>query len=251
VNGGLEPQEKAKIKSVLLFSDDDEDDLKNEPTDPPRLERQNAMDFETGVPSIDDIFDEYQQTKHQQKSSKPKPLKANKPEKPQYEDIGAIMPAQRPENKQDLYHKITLYHKFFPKEVKGLKLKKDASIDELHDYIKACDATIMASDVNNFLQFQILSAIRVVERLSAIAGNVKLPFIRATIKCNITSTADKLQEDPEFGRLCNLLFIKYNMFSTIPPEFQLMFLILKTAMLARVENSLSEKNMREFLNQEI
>jgi len=238
------PVKSEQLQKALRF-DDDVDDGIDEVIEVKTNDFNDVNDDDDEFKKIfQDIVNESETIKKPKRG-----VSVNK--RPTYEDINTIMPAQKSEDKQQLYHKITLYHKFFKQEVKHLKLKSDASVQELQDYIKACDATIMSSSVNNFLQHQILNIIRVVERISAIAGSVRLPFIKATLKCNITSTADKLEQDPEFSKLANLLFIKYNMFNTLSIELQMMFLILKTAMIARVENDFKERSMREFLNQEV
>lgn len=180
-----------------------------------------------------------------------KPAKTIK--KKEHDDYAALYdstPTKKLGEKRFLLEKLNQYKQLFPEELKGFKIKANATEEELQEYIKECDNIISCKSVHQFLQVSILNAIRVVEEVSYQVDNVKLPFTSATLKTNIRGTADMLQQNPEFNRLCKLLFIKYNVFDNIPPEFQMIFLISSTALYCRHKNA-NEEKINNILNQSL
>ena len=75
-------------------------------------------------------------------------------------------------------------------------------------------------------------------------------IFRERIRYNISGTADMLKQNPQFHNLIKQLYVKYNVFSKIPPEFQLILLVGTTAVLCKTKND-KKIELNEFLNQPI
>ena len=72
----------------------------------------------------------------------------------------------------------------------------------------------------------------------------------ARTKYNISGTADMVNQNIQFHNLMKQLYVKYNVFSKVPPEIQLMLLIGTTAMLCKNKND-KKNQISEFLNEKI
>jgi hypothetical protein len=89
-----------------------------------------------------------------------------------------------------------------------------------------------------FLTDSILQCIRIVEGVT----------VRSE-KYNISGCADMLKTNPEFHNLTKQMYIKYKVFSKVPPEMQLLMLISTTAWIAKVKNS--SVAMNSYLDEKI
>jgi hypothetical protein len=69
-------------------------------------------------------------------------------------------------------------------------------------------------------------------------------------KYDISGTADMLKSNDQFHNLIKQLYVKYNVFSKIPAEFQLVLLIGTTSMLCCSKNA-KKKQLESFLNEKI
>ncbi len=59
-----------------------------------------------------------------------------------------------------------------------------------------------------------------------------------------------LSLNPQFHNLSKMLYVKYKVFSAIPPEFQMIMLISTTAYICKCKNDSTSK-YHEMLNQSI
>ena len=57
-----------------------------------------------------------------------------------------------------------------------------------------------------------------------------------------------IKSNPQFNNLCKRLYIKYKIFSEIPPEIQLLLIVATTAYVCKSQNS---KKLDNYLNQQI
>jgi hypothetical protein len=106
--------------------------------------------------------------------------------------------------------------------------------------MKAClnemEAIVETSSVDQFMTDSILQCIKLIE-----AGTTRTKY-------NISGTADLLKQNPQFHNLIKQLYVKYNVFSKIPPEFQLVLLVGTTAVLCKTKND-KKIELNDFLNQ--
>jgi hypothetical protein len=123
-----------------------------------------------------------------------------------------------------LQNKITQYKTLYPKELKSFKVKKNASVQELEEYLKEMETIVTCDGVDEFITDSILQIIRMGE------------LITEPTRFDITGCADMLKSNPQFNKLCKLLYIKYKVYSEIPPEFQLIMVIGTTCYFCNSSN---------------
>ena len=138
-----------------------------------------------------------------------------------------------------LLHKIKQYKTLFPDELKTFKIKPNANISELKQYIDEIDVIVSTSDVDQFLTDSILQCIKLLE----------IPTSR-TKNFNITGLSDMLKNNKQFHQLCKKLYLKYGCFDAVPPEYQLVLLVATTAYVCRNKNS-NKDSLEAYLNESI
>jgi hypothetical protein len=153
-----------------------------------------------------------------------------------YSDEGTEI---RGKDKLILLHKIKQYKTLFPDELKTFKIKPNASITELKQYIDDIDVIVSTSDVDQFLTDSILQCIKLIE----------IPTSR-TKNYNITGLADLLKANKQFHQLCKKLYLKYGCFEAVPPEYQLVILVATTAWVCKNKNS-NKDSLEAYLNQPV
>jgi hypothetical protein len=110
-------------------------------------------------------------------------------------------------------------------EIKSFRIKPNATDAELEQAIAEMDTIVSCGTVQQMCDEMILSCIRVVEGVSS-----------RTERMNLSGTADMLRANPDFHKLAKMLTIKYRVFSQIPAEYQMLMLVMSTAMVARQKN---------------
>jgi len=137
-----------------------------------------------------------------------------------------------------IINKMNQYKSLFPKELAKFKVKKGASIEELQAYLQEMSTIVECSSYDNFLSDSILQTIRLVE------GGTK------ATRYDITGCADMLKGNPQFNNLLKQLYVKYNVFTKIPPEIQMVLLISTTSYICLNKNK-NKHLMNEYLNQPV
>jgi hypothetical protein len=127
--------------------------------------------------------------------------------------------------KRVLLAKITSYKQLFPTELKSFKVAKKATVQELQAAIDEMDSILNVSGVEQFMMDGCLASLRLVEGLSASSQNY-----------NVTGMTDMLKNNKDFHSLSKRLFLKYGLFTSAPPEYQMLFLISTTAWLCKQKN---------------
>jgi signal recognition particle GTPase len=140
-------------------------------------------------------------------------------------------------DKRILLQKIAQYKNLFPEELKGFKIKKNPTCEDLNVYIDEMDSIISTSNVDTFLTESILASIKMIEGVSAFTKNY-----------NISGLADLLKANKQFHQLAKQLYLKYGVFEKTPPETQMIFLIATTAYICKCKNS-KKAELEAFLNE--
>lgn len=140
-----------------------------------------------------------------------------------------------------LLTKISEYKALFADNpmVKAFKVKANSSDEELQRALDELDTIVNCGSIQSLTDELILSSVRIVEGVSS-----------RTQSLNITGTADLLKQNPEFYKLSKMLTIKYRVFSQLPPEYQMLLLVMSTAMVARTRN-LRSAEVADLLNRPI
>ena len=141
-------------------------------------------------------------------------------------------------NKRQLLAKIQSYKNLFP-ELKTMKLKRNATEGDMNLFIEEMDAVISTSNINQFLTDSILQSIKMIEPISARYENY-----------NITGLSDILKANKDFHKLAKQLYLKYNVFSSVPVEYQMIMLITTSVYIVKQKNK-NKGAINNFLNEEI
>jgi len=141
-------------------------------------------------------------------------------------------------DKRILIAKLHQYKNLFPNELKKFKIKTNSSPDQLKACLDEMEAIVETSSIDQFLTDSILQCIKLIE-----TGTSRTKY-------NISGTAEMLKSNPQFHNLIKQLYVKYNVFSKVPPEFQLVLLVGTTALLCKTKND-KKMELESFLNEPI
>ena len=139
-----------------------------------------------------------------------------------YEDDNNSLYSDKPteilgRDKRQLLSKIRQYKNLFPDELKKFKIKKKCSADDLQQCLDEIECIIDTSSVEMFLTDSILQCLKLTEGISTYT------------KYDISGCADMLKNNKQFDTLTKQLYIKYKVFSAIPPEASILMLIATTS----------------------
>lgn len=137
-----------------------------------------------------------------------------------------------------LLKKIKQYKSLFPDELAKFKVKKNPNVQELHDALGEMEVLVETNSVDGFLMDSVLQSMKLIENVSSYT------------KYDIRGCADLLKSNKQFHSLCKQLFIKYNVFSSVPAEYQLILLVSTTAYMCSNKNR-SKGEINDYLNQTI
>ena len=131
---------------------------------------------------------------------------------------------------------INQYKILFPKELSKFKLKKKATLEELKKSLEECRALIEINSVDVFVLDSILSCCKMIENYT-----VESDY-------DITGLSLLLKSNPQFVSLSKQLFIRYNIFSNVPIEYQMMMCIVSTSYLCMMKNK-GKSSINSYLNE--
>ena len=118
-----------------------------------------------------------------------------------------------------LIAKISQYKLLFPenKSIQKLKISKQATVEQLTAYLAECQSYIETSTVESFITDAALQIIGAVEHMTV------------PTRFNISGLSNMLKQNPQFNSLCRQLYLKYQVFSNVPPEHQLLLVVITSA----------------------
>ena len=129
-------------------------------------------------------------------------------------------------DKLALIAKISQYKLLFPenKSIQKLKIAKTASVEMLAAALTECQSYIETSSIETFVTEAALQIISTGEQLSA------------HTRFNMSGLTKMLKENPNFNSLCRQLYLKYQVFSNVPPEQQLLLIVVTSAWVCIARN---------------
>ena len=139
-------------------------------------------------------------------------------------------------DKRILLTKIRQYKTLFPDTFKTFKIKVNANIQELQNYLDEMDSIVECNSVEEFLLDSILQCIKILEGVSSYT------------KYDIQGLADLLKQNKQFHQLSKQLFIKYKIFNAIPIESQMLMLVATSAYICNNKNK-KKGEIEAYLNQ--
>ncbi len=131
--------------------------------------------------------------------------------------------------RRELLKKIQMYKASFPKLLGKFRVKKGASVEELQAAYEECDAIVSTETIDSFVIDGVLQAIRMGEVISSKTQNYDFSGLSAHLKQN-----------EQFVSLARQLYIKYTVFSAIPIEAQMIFIIASTAFVMMQQNKMKK-----------
>ena len=182
--------------------------------------------------NVDDLF----------KNIRPQRTKVKREKKSQFEDENSLFSEKGTEilgqERRVLLSKIQQYKNLFPDELKKFKIKKNCSTHDLQLYLEEMEVIVNTDSVEQFLTDSIIQCIKLTEGISSYT------------KYDISGCADMLKGNKQFHTLCKQLYIKYKVFSNIPPEYSIVILVATTAYICKTKNT-RKKDLEVFLNAKI
>ena len=179
----------------------------------------------------DDIRDQKEEDKRRKReeiemikeSKRPARRVAKKEDEEGFSEEGSELMGK---DKRILLTKVKQYRSLFPAELKGFKVKNNASPAELQKTLDEMEIIVDCSSVDNFLTDAILQSLLVIEGVSSM-----------TQQYDVSGLAEILKDNKQFHQLCKQLYIKYNVFTNVPPEYQMIMLVATTAYVCKIKNS--------------
>lgn len=135
-----------------------------------------------------------------------------------------------------LIAKIKQYKLLFPNELGEFKLKKNPTIDDLNDAINELDAILDTNTVDGFITDGIMQSLKVIEGASS------------HTRYNISGLSDMLKNNKQFNSLTKQLYLKYQVFSKVPVETQMLF-VVATSMYICIQKNKARPALEQYLNQ--
>lgn len=134
--------------------------------------------------------------------------------------------------------KIQQYKILFPKELSKFKLKKKATLDELNNSLDECIALVEINSIDGFILDSILQCIRMSETFTKDSDY------------DISGLSVLLKNNPQFISLSKQLFIRYNVFSSVPIEYQMIMCIISTSYLC-IQKNKGKSSINSYLDEKM
>ena len=128
--------------------------------------------------------------------------------------------------RRTLIKKVQQYKFLFKTELKGFKIKKNATVEELKAYLVECETIVSLDGTEQFVLDGLYQALAVVEGVSALTQDWDISGLHMMLKNNL-----------QFQQLAKILFVKYNTFSKVAPEYQATFIVITSAYICKMANS--------------
>jgi len=123
--------------------------------------------------------------------------------------------------------KIKQYKQLFKSELKGFKIKKNATAQDLQNYIVEMQTVLSTESADQFTTDAIYHVLQVVESASSNFRNYNLTGITEILKNNV-----------QFNHLVKVLAAKYSTFALVEPEYIMVFTLASTAYVVTSQNKI-------------
>ena len=142
-------------------------------------------------------------------------------------------------DKRQLLQKISQYRQMFEKELEKIVIKKNPTIQELKNYILEFQCIIELSNLDVFIIDGIYSVLNIIE-----------PMTSKTKFFNIKGLSLVLKNNEQFNKLMKQMFLKYNCYSSVSPEYQCILILISSIYLVINKNN-NRVNIENYLNEKI
>ena len=134
--------------------------------------------------------------------------------------------------------KIQQYKILFPKELFKFKFKKKATLEELQSSLDECIALVEINSIDGFILDSILQCIRMSETFSKDSDY------------DISGLSILLKSNPQFISLSKQLFIRYNVFSSVPIKYQMVMCVISTSYLC-IQKNKGKSSINSYLDEKL
>ena len=134
--------------------------------------------------------------------------------------------------------KIQQYKILFPKELSKFKIKKKINLEELKISLEECSALVEINSIDGFILDSILSCIKMCENYSQ------------DTDYDISGLSFLLKSNPQFISLAKQLFIRYNVFSNVPIEYQMCMCVVSTSYLC-IQKNKNKSSINSYLDEKL
>lgn len=138
-----------------------------------------------------------------------------------------------------LLKKVKQWKSLFPDELKSFKIKRNPSVEDLENSLAEMAVIVETGGIDGFMMDSVIQCIRMIEGVSS-----------SFEKYDIRGCADLLKSNKQFHSLCKQLFIKYNVFSSVPVEYQLIMLVSTTAFIVNQKNR-NKGQLNSYLDEKV
>ena len=219
------------------YEDDDFlDDFNNTNFQNKQIEKQNKIEMDK-LQKEQEKENKIRQKEYEKEMKLIEKESKKKPKKEKEDDLFSDKPTEiLGLQKRELLAKIQSYKSLFP-ELKSMKVKKNPSEKDLVEFIEEMDAVLNTSNIDKFLTDSILHSIKAIEPISE-------RFY------DITGLSQMLKANKEFHRLAKILYLKYNVFSAVPVEYQMIMLVSTSIYICKTKNK-NKGALNDYLNEPI
>lgn len=180
---------------------------------------------------------ERQRKQHEKESNKKPPrTKSDNDTDSLYGDEGTPILGR---DKLVMMKKVKQYKTLFPEELSKFKIKRNPSIEDLESALAEMETIVETGGIDGFLMESVVQCLKLIEGVSANTKNY-----------DIRGCADLLKNNKQFHSLCKQLFIKYNVFSAVPCEYQLILLVSTTAYMCTQKNK-NKASLNSYLDTKV
>jgi hypothetical protein len=120
--------------------------------------------------------------------------------------------------------------------LKKLKINKKLSVPELNLVLDEIQAILDCSNTDSFMMEGIYSSLKVIENVSSLSKNY-----------NIQGLVEILKSNTEFNKICRQLFVKYNCYTKVEPEYKLFFIISVSSFIV-IQKNRKMNEIENYLN---
>ena len=137
-----------------------------------------------------------------------------------------------------LLKKINQYKSLFPTQLSKFKIKKNPTVEDLTIALEECASLVEINTADEFMLQSIMESLKMVEG-----------YTENSIY-DIRGMSVALSSSVQFKTLMKILFIKYQIFSNVPVEYQLCMVICTTGYVVMQKNR-SKHTINQYLNETI
>jgi hypothetical protein len=157
-----------------------------------------------------------------------------RPSPPSFRDEDIFAPRTTPlfgKERREVLQKIKEFRALFPDELKGFKCSPKASLEELKGLLEEMETVVSVGSVTKICDEAVLMAVQAMEHVTSRSHYL-----------DISGCSQTLRSNPEFARICKVIWVKHRLLTQAPPELQLVLIVGSQALVCAQLNRKKRKN---------